>query len=197
MARRKYGPIGLAMFIAQPPDNRLYRASLLWFLCRADFLNQELQVRVSRGCLFDELLRGNQRVQPWQSNQVNHMAQAFCHLYNQILFHSFHLIAQRAATRRPPSLSPLDSNNLGPDTRRAQFLGSTSTYSASITPSSFFFSWPAPVAPLVEPPAAACGPAPSAGGGVACALYMASASLCDALVSFSRAAFIAPASEPS
>src|SRR5205807_8660933 len=83
---------------------------------------------------------------------------------------------------RPPQLFFLEPLSLLP-AQRAHFLGSTSTYSASITPSSFFFSSPA--APLGEPPAA-CGPAPSAGG-VWLALYITSASLCDAVVRCSRA----------
>src|SRR5258708_5184238 len=73
------------------------------------------------------------------------------------------------------------------------FFSSTSTYSASITPSSFF--WPAPSAG-----ASACGPAPSAPGAPAggwADLYMASASLWEACVSFSWAEFIALASEVS
>src|SRR5262249_32474313 len=68
------------------------------------------------------------------------------------------------------------------DKRSAYFLSSTSTYSASITPSSFF--WPPSLC------APACGPAPALGpsaGGACVDLYMASASLCEACVSFSRA----------
>ncbi len=70
------------------------------------------------------------------------------------------------------------------------FFSSTSTYSASITPSSFFGSGSAPPA-AGSPP----GAAPPAGG--VCALYMASASLCEAAWSFSRAEFIGAASVPS
>src|SRR5262249_31536779 len=62
------------------------------------------------------------------------------------------------------------------------FFSSTSTYSASITPSSFFSL----AAPSDGPPDAAPASAPGCG----CAdLYMASASLCDAWVSRSRAEF--------
>src|SRR6266481_1100054 len=64
----------------------------------------------------------------------------------------------------------------------AYFLSSTSTYSASITPSSFF-AWPLPPA---DGPASALAPAPDAACEPA-ALYICSASLCDALVSASRA----------
>src|SRR5436190_4771393 len=64
---------------------------------------------------------------------------------------------------------------------------STSTYSASITPSSFFLASLSP--PGCGPAALPLGPAPPSGGGVcACAdLYICSASLCDACVRVSRA----------
>ena len=62
------------------------------------------------------------------------------------------------------------------------FFSSTSTYSASMTPSSFFCS------PAGAPPSG-CPGAPPAGGCEALALYSTSASLWLALVSFSLAAF--------
>src|SRR5581483_2694152 len=68
--------------------------------------------------------------------------------------------------------------------KRDHFL-STSTYSASITPSSFLAS---PLPPVVCP-ALPLAPTPPPGGGVcACAdLYICSASLCEACVRVSRA----------
>src|SRR5271157_4766222 len=70
------------------------------------------------------------------------------------------------------------------------FFSSTSTYSASITPSSFFFSsWASPFPPGAGPPGGGCC--------AEVALYIASASLCEADVRFSRALFIAGASVPS
>ena len=77
---------------------------------------------------------------------------------------------------------------------QSYFLSSTSTYSASITPSSFLASVPAwPEAPSEDPPGAAVLEA-----AVEFALYIASASLWLAWVSFSCDAFSSAADgEPS
>src|SRR6185312_6267228 len=79
---------------------------------------------------------------------------------------------------RPVSQNPRDKDG-APGSYLVYFL-STSTYSASITPSSFLLA--SPLLPGSVPLALPLGPAPPPGGGVcACAdLYICSASLCEA-----------------
>src|SRR6185437_9300455 len=86
---------------------------------------------------------------------------------------------------RPVSQNPRDKDG-APGSYLVYFL-STSTYSASITPSSFLLA--SPLLPGSVPLALPLGPAPPPGGGVcACAdLYICSASLCEACVRVSRA----------
>src|SRR5580658_4132535 len=69
---------------------------------------------------------------------------------------------------------------------QSYFLSSTSTYSASMTSPSFF----CPLAPAPSPCAVGSPGPPAAGAGAELALYIASASLWLAWVSFSCAAFI-------
>jgi hypothetical protein len=157
---RAFGALSMQPNCCQHPSAQIDRDCL----SRAHFLNQEFCFGfLGRGAVH-KLLRRFQRVQPRHRNPVHHLAPAFRHLYYQISFQSFPLVAQAEGGSAPPS--PVTGKF-----RRTYFLSSTSTYSASITPSSFFSPAPFGGAP-------ACGPAPAAPSGCACAdLYITSASL--------------------
>src|SRR5437868_13670406 len=85
----------------------------------------------------------------------------------------FKLKAKRAESRSLASLGMIAAGLRRP-AKRDHFLSSTSTYSASMTPSSFLLAWPSPPGAGPAPalgPAPACGPAPAPPCGWA-ALYI-------------------------
>src|SRR6185312_13426014 len=55
------------------------------------FLNYKIRSRLVGNCVFHQLLRCFQRVQPRKSNHPGHLIQAFDHFHHQKLFHFCHL----------------------------------------------------------------------------------------------------------